>query len=173
MATAKIQKGDSIKVIAGAYKGTAGQVSKVIHKKNAKGKLTSTRISVTTLPKIAKFRKANAAYQVPGMQSEVNRTIDISNVMLVTKDGSVSRSSIQTNDGKKVRILKKDSSAVVRQAVTETKTSNEDSNKSELKALPNESHISNPSFPSKESSAKKASAAKSKTTVKLSKISEK
>jgi len=171
MATAKIQKGDSIKVIAGAYKGTTGQVAKIIRKKNQKGQATATRVAITTVPKIAKYRKANAAYQIPGMQTEVDRTIDISNVMLVTSKGQTSRVSISSQDGKKVRTLKKDSTVVTRQEVIEAEPVTSTDTSSAPKALSTSAKTSTKKT-QKTATSKKAtssSAQKSSKTAKTTK----
>jgi len=116
MAIAKIQKGDSVKVISGSYKGTVGQVLKIFKKKNAQGKVTSLRATVSNLPKIVKYQKANRAANLPGSQNEIDRKIQVSNLSLVTSNNEVSRVKIEEKDGKKVRVLKKDGSIVEKKA---------------------------------------------------------
>jgi len=108
MSIRKIQTGDKVKVISGKYKGTLGQVVKVVSKERP-GKLPQLRAVVTNIPKIAKFRKKNAAYNQPGQQLEIDRMLDLSNLSLVTSDGKVSKVKIELKDGKKVRVLKKNS----------------------------------------------------------------
>jgi|694.fasta_scaffold24355_7 ribosomal protein L24 len=116
MAISKIQTGDRVKVITGKYKNTIGTVTEKKSKVLRNGK-SVTRIAVSTIEKIIKYRKA-ANFQgesYPGEKLTVNRTIDISNVQLVTPDNIASRSKVQTKDGKKVRIYTKNSSAVLKE----------------------------------------------------------
>jgi ribosomal protein L24 len=104
MSIAKIQTGDTVKVIAGNYKGLIGQVIKVV-KVNAKyGNKVNTRVAVSTVPKISKFRKAQThqGQEYPGSITAVDRLIDISNV--ASWNGTTtSRVRIAVIDGKKVR----------------------------------------------------------------------
>ena len=99
MAISKIQTGDRVKVITGKYKNTIGTVTEKKSKVLRNGK-SVTRIAVSTIEKIIKYRKA-ANFQgesYPGEKLTVNRTIDISNVQLVTPDNIASRSKVQTKD---------------------------------------------------------------------------
>jgi large subunit ribosomal protein L24 len=114
MSIAKIQKGDNIQVIAGNYKGTKGVVTKIINKKNRKGILISTRAIISTIPKIVKYRakQRNNGETYPGAKLETDRTINVSNLQLITPDGIVSRVKIEVQNGKKVRVYKKNSQVV-------------------------------------------------------------
>jgi len=105
MAITKIQKGDKVKVTAGSYKGTEGVVTKVITKKTHPKK-TTTRIAVSTIPSIIKYRKANRAFNLPGEKLTTDRLIDISNVSLLDDKGKVSKVKISLDDktGKKTRL---------------------------------------------------------------------
>ena len=105
MSIAKIQTGDTVKVIAGNYKGLVGQVIKVV-KINAKyGNKVATRVAVSTVPKISKFRKAQThqGQEYPGSITAVDRLIDISNVAY-WNGNNTSRVRIAISEsGKKVR----------------------------------------------------------------------
>jgi large subunit ribosomal protein L24 len=100
MSIAKIQTGDSVRIIAGNYKGTEGVVTEVITV--TKGKKTIKRVVVSTIPTIVKYQKSNALAQVPGQMLQTSRKIDITNVMLV-ENGKTQRSKIVIKDNKKVR----------------------------------------------------------------------
>lgn len=107
MSKAKIQSGDTVKVISGNYKGTIGVVTKVIKKVKPNGKL-SLRASVNSIPKIAKYRKSQT-YQgqsYPGAILQADRTVDISNIALLDDKEKVSKIKIEINDGKKTRFYK-------------------------------------------------------------------
>jgi len=121
MSITKIQTGDKVKVISGKYKGTIGVVTKVINHQISKH-VSTKRVSVTNIPQIVKYRKS-VNYQgefYPGSQSFIDRTIDISNVSLITENNLVSKSKIEVKDGKKVRILKKNQKQVIKEVLTET-----------------------------------------------------
>ena len=85
MSTVKIQTGDTVQVISGNYRGTVGVVTKVI-KTKARNGLTMKRASVSTVPKIAKYRKSQSVQGTtyPGQKFDIDRTIDLSNLMLFT-----------------------------------------------------------------------------------------
>lgn len=116
----KIQTGDKVKVISGKYKGILGQVTKVVTKIRP-GKLPQLRAAVNNIPKIAKFRKKNVAFNVPGEQLETDRLIDLSNLSLVTEDGLVSKVKFEIKDDKKIRILKKNNKEVISNYVSKKK----------------------------------------------------
>lgn len=123
MSIAKIQTGDQVKVISGNYKGTTGQVIKVLKKVLRNGKVR-VRASVSSIPKIVKYRKSSIVQgqKYAGMMSQVDRTVDISNLSLVTSDLKVSKTKIRIDDtGKKIRLLKKNDELVVSQKVIKTK----------------------------------------------------
>jgi large subunit ribosomal protein L24 len=116
MSITKIQTGDQVKVIAGKYRGTVGQVIKVVSKQ--KGKTLVKRAAINTVPKINNYRKANKAFNVPGQLTTIDRLIDLSNLSLLTADGQTSRVKIEVKDSKKVRVLTKTGSLVERNKVT-------------------------------------------------------
>lgn len=120
MSISKIQTGDKVKVISGKYRGTIGVVTSVNKHRISKHVFTR-RISVTNIPQIVKYRKS-VNYQgefYPGSQSYIDRTLDISNVSLITEDSVVSKSKIEVTDGKKVRVLKKNQKPVIKEVVKE------------------------------------------------------
>ena len=93
MATAKIKKGDMVRVIAGTSKDSEGKVIAVDPKKNT--------VTVEGVHMIKKHTKPSMANQAGGI-IEQEGPIDMSNVMLLV-DGKTTR----TEDGKKVRYAKK------------------------------------------------------------------
>lgn len=94
MATSKIKKGDTVRVITGKDKGREGKVTAV---KNG-------RVIVEGLNQITKHTKANRSNPQGGIIQQ-SAPIDISNVMYVSK-GKVSRVGFKFEDGKKVRYAK-------------------------------------------------------------------
>ena len=118
MSISKIQTGDKVKVISGKYRGTIGVVT-AVHKHRISKYVSTKRISVTNIPQIVKYRKS-VNYQgefYPGSQSYVDRTLDISNVTLITDTNIISKSKIEIKDGKKVRVLKKNQAVVVKEVI--------------------------------------------------------
>jgi large subunit ribosomal protein L24 len=95
MATSKIKKGDTVKVITGKYKGTEG---KVIAVKN--GKVTVEGVNMVT-----KHTKASQSNPNGGIVHE-EAPIDISNVMYVV-NGKVTRVGFEGTGRDKVRVAKK------------------------------------------------------------------
>ena len=96
MATMKIKKGDTVKVIAGKDNGREGKVLSVDHKNG--------KVVVEGLNMVSKHTKPSAANQNGGIVSQ-EAAMDISNVMLLYK-GKATRVGFQVKDGKKVRIAK-------------------------------------------------------------------
>jgi large subunit ribosomal protein L24 len=113
MSIAKIQTGDTVKVIAGNYKGTAGQVTNVVKTTKPNGRV-SLRVAVSTVPQIVKFRKGQRQANVPGQMLSTDRLLDVSNVSLVGAKDQVSKVQIVEEKGKKVRKLKKGGAVVVK-----------------------------------------------------------
>jgi len=96
MATSKIKKGDSVRVIAGADKGNEGKVLSVDTKNH--------RVVVEGVHMVKKHQKPSMANQNGGI-IEQEAPIDISNVMLLS-DGKVSRVGFSVEGDKKVRVAK-------------------------------------------------------------------
>lgn len=97
MATCKIKKGDTVKVIAGKDKDKEGKVLSVDAKN---GKVVVEGINMLT-----KHTKASAANPQGGIIT-VEGPIDISNVMYV-HNGKATRIAFRIEDGKKVRVAVK------------------------------------------------------------------
>ena len=96
MATLKIKKGDTVKVIAGKDNGKEGKVLSVDAKNH--------KVIVEGVGIVTKHTKPSAANQNGGIiQKEA--PIDISNVMYVHK-GKATRVGFKFEDGKKVRYAK-------------------------------------------------------------------
>jgi large subunit ribosomal protein L24 len=89
MATMKIKKGDTVKVITGKDKGKEGKVISVKDQK----------VLVEGINMITKHSKANQANPKGGIIHQ-EAPIDVSNVMYVHK-GKVTRIGLKTVEGKK------------------------------------------------------------------------
>lgn len=94
----KIRKGDNVKVIAGAQKGTEGKVIKILSE--------SGRVIVEGVNLVKKHTKPSAQSPQGGIV-EKESSIDISNLSLLTADGKVTRTGYRIEDDKKVRYSKK------------------------------------------------------------------
>jgi large subunit ribosomal protein L24 len=94
----KIRKGDNVKVIAGAQKGTEGKVIKILSE--------SGRVIVEGVNIVKKHTKPSAQSPQGGIV-EKESSIDISNLSLLTADGKVTRTGYRIEDDKKVRYSKK------------------------------------------------------------------
>jgi len=94
VATTKIKKGDTVKVIAGKDKGKEGKVLAV----------TAGRVLVEGVNTITKHSKASQANPKGGIIHQ-EAPIDASNVMYV-HNGKATRIGFTTKDGKKVRVAK-------------------------------------------------------------------
>ncbi|MDO4285438.1 MAG: 50S ribosomal protein L24 [Eubacteriales bacterium] len=97
MATSKIKKGDTVKVIAGKNKGKEGKVTAVDVKNH--------RVTVEGVNLATKHTKPSAANQNGGIIQQ-EAPIDSSNVMLVV-DGQATRVGFRFENDKKVRFAKK------------------------------------------------------------------
>ena len=96
MASLKIKKGDTVKVIAGKDKDKEGKVIAVDPKKNT--------VLVEGVNMITKHTKPSMANQQGGIIHEEG-PIDISNVMYVHK-GKATRAGFKMDGDKKVRFAK-------------------------------------------------------------------
>lgn len=94
MATSKIKKGDTVKVIAGKDKGKEGKVLSV-----KEGKVLVE--GVNTVTKHAKPNQANPNGGIIHQEA----AIDVSNVMYVNK-GKATRVGFKIDGDKKVRVAK-------------------------------------------------------------------
>ena len=96
MATMKIKKGDTVRVIAGADKDNEGKVIAVNRKNHT--------VLVEGVNMIKKHTKPSMANQNGGI-IEQEGPIDISNFMLLV-DGKTTRVGFQMDGDKKVRVAK-------------------------------------------------------------------
>lgn len=96
MATLKIKKGDTVKVIAGKDNGKEGKVISVDPKNN--------KVTVEGVNVIKKHEKPSVANQNGGI-TEKEAPIDASNVMYVHK-GKATRVGFKMDGDKKVRFAK-------------------------------------------------------------------
>ena len=97
MATSKIKKGDTVRVIAGKSRDKEGKVTSVDVKNH--------KVVVEGVNLVTKHMKPSAANPDGGIR-EQEAAIDISNVMLVS-DGKTTRVGFKIENGKKVRVAKK------------------------------------------------------------------
>lgn len=102
MATSKIKKGDTVKVITGKDKDREGKVLSVDFKHH--------KVLVEGINKIKKHTKPNAMNQNGGI-IEQEAPLDVSNVMYLHK-GKPTRVGFEIRDGKKVRIAKTTGEAI-------------------------------------------------------------
>jgi len=94
----KIKKGDTVQVISGAYKGTSGEVVKILPAKN---KAVVENVNV-------RKKHTKPTNEAPGGINDISTPIDISNLMLVDpKSGEPTRIGRKLVDGKLVRYAKK------------------------------------------------------------------
>lgn len=96
MATMKIKKGDTVRVIAGAHKDDEGKVIAVNMKKHT--------VLVEGVHMVKKHTKPSMANQAGGI-IEQEAPIDISNVMLL-HNGKPTRVGFKMDGDKKVRYAK-------------------------------------------------------------------
>lgn len=96
MATSKIKKGDTVRVIAGKDKDKEGKVISVDRKNN--------KVLVEGINKITKHEKPSVANQNGGIVQK-EAPIDASNVMYVHK-GKATRIGFKIEKDKKVRYAK-------------------------------------------------------------------
>ncbi len=94
MATSKIKKGDTVKVITGKDKGREGKVTAV-----KKGK-----VIIEGINQVTKHTKPSQTNPQGGIVQQ-SAPIDMSNVMYVSK-GKASRVGFKFENGKKVRYAK-------------------------------------------------------------------
>jgi ribosomal protein L24 len=124
MAKAIIQTGDTVKLIAGAFKGTVGQVLGIVKKTTSKNTV-KTRASVAGVPGLTKFRRAFKynGQSYPGSMYTVPRMIDVSNLSHTTTEGVISKVAIvkDATTGKRTRTLKKTGTPIVSAKVIKPK----------------------------------------------------
>ena len=94
----KINKGDTVRIIAGSQKGAEGSVLS-INKENKNAIVEGVNL-------VKKHNKPNAQNPQGGI-TEKEAPIDISNLSLLTTDGKTTRVGYRIEDGNKVRFSKK------------------------------------------------------------------
>src|SRR5215212_11955498 len=103
----KINKGDTVEVIAGDDKGHRGEVQQVIRKKNTDGSYDPNRVFVIVAGAnlVVKHQRRTPNVRTQAGRIEKEAPIHISNVMLVGTDGRPTRAGYEfANDGEKSRI---------------------------------------------------------------------
>lgn len=95
MATSKIKKGDTVRVITGKDKGREGKVTSV----------KDGKVIIEGINQVTKHTKPSAANPNGGIVTQ-SAPLDISNVMYVSK-GEVTRVGFKMDGDKKVRVAKK------------------------------------------------------------------
>ena len=99
----KIKAGDIVKVITGNQKGIQGKVLRVFADKN--------RAIVEGINVVKKHNKPSANNPKGGI-TEMELSIDISNISLITSDGQPTRVGFKIEKDKKVRYSKKSDEAL-------------------------------------------------------------
>jgi large subunit ribosomal protein L24 len=103
----KINKGDTVEVIAGDDKGHRGEVQQVIRKKNKDGSYNSEKVFVIVAGAnlVIKHQRRTPNVQTQAGRIEKEAPIHISNVMLVGTDGRPTRAGFEVaRNGDKSRI---------------------------------------------------------------------
>ena len=95
----KIKKEDVVKVIAGKDKGKTGRVLEVDR--------VNGRVLVEGVNLVKRHTRPNPQRQIQGGIAESERSIHVSNVMVTTGDGKVTRIGIKVDGGQRVRVARK------------------------------------------------------------------
>jgi len=95
----KIKKEDVVKVIAGKDKGKTGRVLEVNRE--------TGRVLVEGVNLVKRHTRPNPQRQIQGGIAESERTIHVSNVMLTTSNGQVTRVGTKVEGGQRVRVARK------------------------------------------------------------------
>jgi len=95
----KIKKEDQVKVIAGKDKGKTGRVLEVNRE--------TGRVLVEGVGMVKRHTRPNPQRQIKGGIAESERSIHVSNVMLVTGSGQVTRIGSKLEGDKRVRVARK------------------------------------------------------------------
>jgi large subunit ribosomal protein L24 len=103
----KIQRGDTVEVIAGDDKGHRGTVQQVIRKKKKDGSYDPNRVFVIVSGAnlVVKHQRRTPNVRTQAGRIEKEAPIHISNVLLVGSEGRPTRAGYElANDGEKSRI---------------------------------------------------------------------
>lgn len=105
MAKLHIKKGDNVMVISGNHKGQSGRVLLI--------NVAESKAIVESVNLISKHTKPNADNPKGGIIKQ-EAAVHISNLMLIDKAGSATRTGLRIDDntGKKVRFSKKSGEAI-------------------------------------------------------------
>lgn len=106
---AKLRKGDIVQVITGKDSGKRGEILAFIQKKDKRGNpIGSKRVVVKGINIVKRARKANPQFGIEGGVTEMEKGIDISNVMMVdSKTDKPTRVKFKLDkSGKKTRVSK-------------------------------------------------------------------
>lgn len=103
MTKLKIKSGDTVKIIAGDNRGAEGKVLKVLREEN--------KAIVEGVNMVKKHMKPNAQNPQGGIV-EKEAPIHISNLSLMTADGSATRAGYRMEGDKKVRFSKKSNEVI-------------------------------------------------------------
>ena len=95
----KIKKEDVVKVIAGKDKGKTGRVLEVDRENG--------RVLVEGVNLVKRHTRPNPQRQIQGGIAESERSIHVSNVMLTTASGQVTRIGVKVDGGQRVRVARK------------------------------------------------------------------
>jgi large subunit ribosomal protein L24 len=95
----KIKKEDVVKVIAGKDKGKTGRVLDVNRE--------TGRVLVEGVNLVKRHTRPNPQRQIQGGIAESERSIHVSNVMLTTASGQVTRIGVKVDGGQRVRVARK------------------------------------------------------------------
>jgi large subunit ribosomal protein L24 len=104
----KIKKEDTVKVIAGKDKGKTGRVLEVDR--------LNSRIVVEGVGMVKRHTKPNPQKQIQGGIAESERSIHISNVMLTTSSGQVTRVGTRVEGNTRVRVARKTGEVIEKKA---------------------------------------------------------
>lgn len=105
----KFRIGDKVKIMRGKEAGIEGEITRIMRKVSNTG-VESMKVVVDGVNKVKRHVKPNPVLGVAGGIMEVEKPIDISNVMLIDpKTGKPTRVGIKVDakTGKKVRFAKK------------------------------------------------------------------
>jgi large subunit ribosomal protein L24 len=105
----KIKKGDIVQVMRGKDAGKKGEVLRVVKSRNKKGQEV-LKVLVKGINMVKKHQKSNPQLGLPGGIIEIEKPIDVSNVMFYDEKAEApSRIGfvIDEKTGKKFRISKK------------------------------------------------------------------
>ena len=104
----KLRKGDIVQVITGKDSGKRGEILGFINKIDKRTGIKSSRVVVKGINIVKRARKANPQLGIEGGVTEMEKGIDISNVMMIdSKTDKPTRVKFKLDkSGKKTRVSK-------------------------------------------------------------------